>query len=100
MEKKGISYFVSKAIDGIRIAIAFIIMTPIIFFGSIFIFIYSLLEGVNWQKCKYWKTCAWYDTKSPVCNEDMGHYGEGFAGCYFKNSEIEAKNKAERRRTR
>jgi cellobiose-specific phosphotransferase system component IIC len=98
MEKK--EGLVSRIIDGIRIAVAFIIMTPVIFVGSVFVFILSLIEGPAFNKCKYWNTCIWYDIKSPVCNEDLGYYGEGHAGCFCKNAEMEAKTKAERRRTR
>jgi len=39
-------------------------------------------------KCKFWKTCGWYDKESITCNKDNGMYYAGGtqpAGCWRRN---------------
>ena len=38
-------------------------------------------------KCKYWKTCKYYDEESTTCNYTDGFYGERLAACYIKNED-------------
>ena len=68
-----------------------IIVMPFIYLFAIIVtsgnWIYDKFK--KWKgRCKYIKTCEWYNVDSPVCNETAGYFHPNkLAGCWKTNRE-------------